>query len=303
MRFFARRAVLAGVLVVAVASAAFLLVHLAPGDHLQDFAPGIDQMQTRAERAALGLDRPIGEQYADWLRGALRLDFGTSLKFQRPVGPLVGERARNTGLLGGLALVLATAIGIPLGVFTGSHQRGVLAGAIRVMSLVILAVPPLVGALALTALASRAGWLAPGGANLWNAVVPALALALPLAAVLERLQSQAIRDTLGEPYLGAALARGIPRRLLIWKHAFRNALGPIAGIYGVIAGTLLSGSFAVEIICDWPGLGLLMIDGLRARDLFLVAGCAAAGAVILAVAIFLSDVAHAWIDPRVRRDA
>jgi peptide/nickel transport system permease protein len=303
VRFLVRRAAFAGVLVVAAASAAFLLILLAPGDPVQDFGPGVDPVQARAERAALGLDRPIAEQYADWIRGAVRLDFGTSLKFRRPVRALVGERAVNTAMLGGLALVLATAIGIPLGIFTGTRRRGLLRGTIRAASLTMLAVPPLVGALALTAIASRGGWLAPGGANPWNAVVPALALALPLAAILERLQSQAIRDTLGERYISAALVRGIPRRLVIWKHALRNALAPIAGLYGVIAGTLLSGSFIVEIISDWPGLGVLMVDGLRARDLHLVAGCAAAGAAVLAAAIFLSDLAHAWVDPRVRDQA
>jgi peptide/nickel transport system permease protein len=88
--------------------------------------------------------------------------------------------------------------------------------------------------------------------------------------------------------------------VVLWKHALRVALGPIAGVYGVLAGTLLSGSFIVEIVSDWPGLGLLMADALRSRDIFLVAGCAAAVSVLLAIAILLSDLLHIWIDPRVR---
>lgn len=299
-RFILRRLAFALLLVAGVASASFALVHVAPGDFYSDFGPGSDPERARAERRAAGLDRPFLVQYVSWLGRAARLDFGRSLKFQRPVTDLLGERARNTAVLGLGALALATAIGFPLGVFTGSRRGGLLAALVRAVSVALLAVPPLVAALALTALAARLGLLAAGGATLANAVVPALALALPLAAVIERMESQAIAQALGERYLRAALARGIPRRRLVWRHALRASLGPVAGVYGIIAGSLLSGSFIVEIVTDWPGLGLLMADGLRARDIFLVAGCAAAVSVLLAAAILVSDLVHAWAEPRAR---
>ncbi len=299
-RFLLRRLFFALLLVIGVASASFALVHLAPGDFYTQFGPEADESAARAGRAAAGLDRPFARQYADWLSRAARLDFGQSLKFRRPVSDLLGERARNTAVLAAAALLLATAIGVPLGVYTGTRRGGLLRHAVRALSMLLLAVPPLVGALALTALFARAGWLAPGGASAANLVVPALALALPLAAIVERMQSQAMRDVLGEPYLRAALARGVPPRLVIWRHALRAALAPLAGVYGIIAGSLLSGSFVVEIVTDWPGLGVLMADGLRSRDIFLVAGCAAAVSVLLAIAILLSDLLHLWLDPRVR---
>lgn len=299
-RFILRRLAFAALLVAGVASASFALVHVAPGDFYTDFGPGSDPERARAERRAAGLDRPFLAQYASWLGRAARLDFGRSLKFQRPVTDLLGERTRNTALLGLAALALATSIGFPLGVFTGSRRGGLLAALVRAVSVALLAVPPLVAALALTALAARLGLLAAGGATLANAVVPALALALPLAAVIERMESQAIAQALGERYLRAALARGIPRRRLVWRHALRASLGPVAGVYGIIAGSLLSGSFIVEIVTDWPGLGLLMADGLRARDIFLVAGCAAAVSVLLAAAILVSDLVQAWAEPRGR---
>ncbi len=298
--FFIRRFVFAVVLVFGVASASFLLVHLAPGDFYTELGPDTNRASLDAERHAAGMDRPFLQQYAVWLGHAARGDFGRSLKFQRPVTDLLGERTRNTALLGTVALLLATGLGIPLGVFTGSRRGGILPSVVRACSMVLLAVPPLVGALALMAIASRTGLLAPPGANAANLVVPALALALPLAAVVERLQSQAIRDALGERYLQAAIARGVPRDRVIWVHALRGSLGAVAGVYGVVAGTLLSGSFITEIIADWPGLGLLMADGLRSRDIFLVSGCAAAVSLLLAVAILLSDLLHAWADPRVR---
>jgi peptide/nickel transport system permease protein len=300
MTFVLRRAALAIVLVIGVASASFLLIHFAPGDVLSTFGPGVTQEQIRAQRHALGLDRPLAVQYADWLWHAVRLDFGRSLVYGRPVTDLLGERAVNTAVLGATSLVLATLIGVPLGVFTGSRRSGLMRRLVRIMSMLLVAAPPLVGALALTAMAARGGWLAPPGSGARSLIVPALALALPIAALIERLQSQAMAEVMRERYLAAAVARGIPRRLIVWKHALRASLAPLAAIYGIIAGTLLSGSFIVEIITDWPGLGVLMADGLRSRDLFLVAGCSAVVTLLLACAIFVSDLLQAWIDPRVR---
>jgi ABC-type dipeptide/oligopeptide/nickel transport system permease component len=299
-RYLLRRLAFAVLLSAGAASASFALVHLAPGDFYTEFGPGVDRAAIQAERAAAGLDRPFLQQYSSWLANAARLDFGRSLKFQRPVGDLLRDRARNTAALGATALVIATIIGVPLGVLTGARRHGWLPHLVRAASMLMLAIPPLVAALALTALAASAGWLAAGGASVQNLVVPALALALPMAAIIERMQSQSMRDVLQRPHLAAAMARGIPRRVVLWKHALRGSLSPLMGVYGVIAGTLLSGSFVVEIVTDWPGLGLLMADGLRSRDIFLVAGCAAVVSVLLALAIFVSDLLHFWVDPRMR---
>jgi peptide/nickel transport system permease protein len=106
---------------------------------------------------------------------------------------------------------------------------------------------------------------------------------------------------IAQPFTLAALGRGVPRGRLIWRDTLRAAAGPVASTYGFVLGALLSGSFVVEVVTAWPGLGLLMYDGLRSRDLYLVAGCAAAGAAFLAVGTFFSDVALAWADPRLRR--
>lgn len=300
LAFVLRRIAFAIVLVFLVASASFVLVQLAPGDYFTDFGPGAER-RARAERATAGLDRPLPVQYAWWLSRAVRLDLGISLKFQRPVRELVGPRALNTALLGVCALVLATLLGIPLGVFTGTGDAGLLRASVRATSSALLALPPLVVALALTAAAARSGWLPPPGLQLSNMLVPAIALALPVAAVIERTHSQAIRSMLGELYIRAAVARGVPHSLVVWKHAMRGALGTTLGSYGVLAGALLSGSFAVELIADWPGLALLTADAVRARDPFLVCGCAAAAAVVLAGAVLLSDLLHLWVDPRVRQ--
>lgn len=308
-----RRAAFAAVLVLLVSSSALTLARLAPG------ADGIgsDDAVIAAERHRLGFDRPLLEQYVGWLVRCVRLDFGESLRFRRPVSSLLRERAGRTLLLGMSALLIATLAGLPLGVFTGS-RCGAPAALARGASILVLSVPPLVTSLVLLVVAARTGWLPAGGLpnipdtagaltaavlTLRHLALPALALALPIAATLERLQSRSMADALAEPCILAAAARGVSKRRLIWRHALRLSLKPVLAIYGIIVGSVLSGSFVVEIVTGWQGLGDLMYEALKARDLYLVAGCAAAGSISLAAGILLSDVALAAIDPRIEEPA
>jgi ABC-type dipeptide/oligopeptide/nickel transport system permease subunit len=129
-----------------------------------------------------------------------------------------------------------------------------------------------------------------------------LALALPIAAAFERLQSQSMSEAVRQPFLLAAIARGVPRREIIWRHAWRVSIRPICGVYGLVIGSLLSGSFIVEFVTAWPGIGRLMYEALRARDIYLVSACAAAGAGFLAFGTLLGDLLLAAADPRVRED-
>jgi ABC-type dipeptide/oligopeptide/nickel transport system permease component len=301
-RFFARRVAAALVLVFAVTSGALLLAQLAPGDYFSQFST--DPAVAAGERHRLGLDRPVPEQYAAWIWRSLRFDLGESLQYHQPVIALVRERAANTVSLAAVALVVATLLGIPAGVITGSRTGGWLRAAIRALSSILLSVPSLVTSLVLLTIAARTGWLPVSGmGGPEHFVIPALALALPLAAVLERLQSDGLREALLRPNIAAARARGLPLRRLVWHHAWRQSLSPLLALYGIIAGSLFSGSFAVELVTSWPGLGLLMRGALMARDTYLIAGCAAAGSIFLAAGILAADVAHAVLDPRVAAEA
>jgi peptide/nickel transport system permease protein len=314
LSFACRRFVLALLLVWAVASTAFVLTRLAPGDATLAEDWGRTPADLEAARARLGLDRPIAAQYVGWLGGAARLDFGHSSLYARPVGPLLGERALNTAILAITALLLAAVLGVGGGVYTATHAGSVGARAARAVSILLLSTPPLIGALVLVLIAARTGWAPVGGmtsgaaSSTWGGwmdllahlPVPALALALPLAATLERVQSQALADSLAHPFVDATRARGVTYREAVLRHAWPVSLGPVLGLYGLMIGALFSGSFVVEVITAWPGLGRLMVDALRARDLFLVAGTAAAGAACLAVGTFAGDVVHAALDPRVR---
>jgi peptide/nickel transport system permease protein len=297
VRRITRRLFFAILLILFVSSAAVVLARLAPGGIGEDLSTPPD---VRARiRDEFELDRPLPVFYLHWLGRLVRFDLGTSFVYRRPVGELVRDRAANTALLAATALAIATCVGVPLGVLTASRRRGILPALVRGASVVALSTPPILTALVMVLIASRTGWLPVGGmGTVWHLVIPALALALPVGATLERLQAGATAETLRQPFILAALARGVPRSILVWRHSFRASLIPVLGIYGVIVGTIFSGSFAVEIVTNWPGLGRLMLDALFARDVHLVAGCAVAGSFFLAVGTLVADIALSLVDPR-----
>lgn len=313
--FLLRRLLFALILVAAVSSAALLLTRLAPGDVTTSLGPFAPAAEVARERARFDLDRSIVEQWAVWAWRAVRFDFGDSFLYNRPVATLIRDAALNTALLAVVALALATLAGIPLGILTGSRRSGIVPMLVRGVSILCLSMPPLLTSLLLMFVAASAGWFPTGGMTSANAVdmgwgewvadvawhlpLPALALALPIAATFERLQAQAIGEVIQQPFILAAVARGVPRPRLLVRHAWRASLRSICAVYGLAIASLLSGSFVVEYIAAWPGLGRLMYEALRARDIYLVAGCAAAGAMFLAIGSFVADLMLAKADPRV----
>jgi peptide/nickel transport system permease protein len=315
-RFLLRRLLFALLLVVVVSSGAILLTRLAPGDLTAELALDAPPEEVARIRARFGLDRGIAAHWVLWASRAVRFDFGDSYLFNRPVATLVARSAANTAALALVALSVATLIGIPLGILTGSGRGGAISSAVRGLSLLCLSIPPLITSLFFVWIAARTGWLPVGGmssvgaGNLgwgpwlvdlaWHMPLPALALGLPIAATLERLQAQSMGDTVRQPFVFAALARGLSHEQLVRRHAWPASLRPVCALYGLVIGALLSGSFAVEYVTSWPGLGRLMYDALRARDIYLVAGCAAAGALFLAFGSLMSDFLLAAADPRVR---
>jgi peptide/nickel transport system permease protein len=315
-RFLLRRLLFALLLVLVVSSGSILLTRLAPGDLTASFGLTASPEEVARTRARFGLDRGIVAHWMLWLSRAARFDFGESFLFNRPVAALVARSAANTAALAVVALSVATLVGIPLGIITGSRRSGVMSSAIRGLSLLCLSVPPLITSLFFVWIAARTGWLPVGGMSsigasslgwgpwladlAWHVPLPALALALPITATLERLQAQSMGDTVRQPFVFAALARGLSHEQLVRRHAWPASLRPVCALYGIVIGALLSGSFAVEYVTAWPGLGRLMFDALRARDIYLVAGCAAAGALFLALGGLISDLLLAAADPRVR---
>jgi peptide/nickel transport system permease protein len=317
-RFLIRRLAFSLVLLLCTSSAALLLTRLAPGDVTSQLGLFASPVEIEAARTRFGLDRNPIAQLGSWLARAARLDFGDSFLYNRPVGPLVVKAASNTAVLAVSALVMATLVGIGLGIFTGTRRTGWLSNLVRGASVMFISVPPLLMSLMLVFIAARTRWLPTSGMSsagtvdpawaesmidvAWHLVLPTLALALPIAAAFERLQSQSMSEAVRQPFLLAAIARGVPRREIIWRHAWRVSIRPICGVYGLVIGSLLSGSFIVEFVTAWPGIGRLMYEALRARDIYLVSACAAAGAGFLAFGTLLGDLLLAAADPRVRED-
>jgi peptide/nickel transport system permease protein len=313
--FLIRRLLFAILLVVFAASAALLLTRIAPGDVTSQLGPGATQTEIVATRARFALDRGPLAQWRQWAARALHFDLGESFLYNRPVAPLVRAAALNTAVLAVAAITTAALLGLGLGIVTGSRHDAV-AALLRALSFVSISIPPLLASLLLAFMAARTGWLPVGGMSsvsagemswpawlsdlAWHLPLPVLALALPLAATFERLQSQSIAEALQQPFVLAARARGVSTRGLILRHAWRVSLRAICGVFGIAVGALLSGSFVVEYVTAWPGLGRLMYEALRARDIYLVAGCAAMGSFFLAIGTLAGDLLLASVDPRVR---
>jgi peptide/nickel transport system permease protein len=316
--YLLRRLLLALMLVAVSSSTALLLTRLAPGDLTTQLGPGATADEIAAARQKYELDRSPLAQWGRWVGRAVRLDFGESFLYNRPVAPLVRASALNTAALAITALVTATVVGISCGIVTGS-RRGFVPSLLKALSFAAISIPPLLASLLLAFVAARTGWLPVGGMGSVDALeqswpawlldlarhlpLPVIALALPMAATFERLQSQSIADALHQPFVTAAVARGVPGRDLVRRHAWRVSIRSICGVYGIAIGALFSGSFVVEYVTAWPGLGRLMYEALRARDIYLVAGCAAMGSVFLAIGTLAADLLLALVDPRVREGA
>ena len=297
---FIRRVVLALAFVVLVPVGTIVVGHFAPGDATSDLQMSRASAESiAATRVRYGLDRPLSTQLASWLEGLAHFDLGESIVYRQPVGPLVVERAINTARLAAVALGLALALGLPIGVADAARGRAEsLARIVTPISIALVACPPIVGALALLWLAVSTGWLSTSTGQCSR--VPALALALPLAATIERLQSRATSDALAAPDVVAAAARGVPASRLLWIHAARQSLRPLLGIFGVILGTLFSGSLAVEVVDG--------VAGPRPPDVRCDpqprpaprAGCALVGAALIAAGNIIADALRMIVDPRAR---
>jgi ABC-type dipeptide/oligopeptide/nickel transport system permease component len=319
-RFLVARACLLVALVLAASSAMVAVTSLAPGDVTTEARlEGASPEQIARERARLGLDRPLLARLAVSIGQTARLDFGTSFRYGQPVLALVATRAAHSALLAGCALAAAIALGVPFGLLSGSGRFPRLAGVVGAASLVLLSLPPLLVALVLTVVAVRTGWAPAGGmqsagADEWtlgqraldiahHLIVPVLALGLPLAATIERIQQAAVADGVAARHVLAASARGVGVGRWLWRALWRPTASPVASVLGLAAGTLLSGALAVELVTSWPGLGRLMFEALAARDVPLAAGCGAAAAAFLALWATLGDALAWWLDPRLRPGA
>ncbi len=307
----ARRLAGAAALLFVVSLAAFFVVRLVPGDTVTAMlGPGYNEAQARELRQRHGLDRPLPVQYGLWLSRAARGDLGTSIRTEEPVARRLARRIPVTLELAALSLVFAVAVGLPLGVAAALHRGGGVDAAASVAGLLGVSVPGFwLGTLCILLFSLTLGWLPPGGYvpvaqgvgdHLRSMVLPTVALGSVVAAVILRMTRASLLEVLGEDYLRAARARGLPGRVVVWRHGLRCAVAPVLTAGGIQAGYLLGGSVVIEQVFALPGVGTLALSAIGGRDYPLLQGVILfiSGAFVLVnLAV---DLLHATADPRTR---
>jgi peptide/nickel transport system permease protein len=293
----------AALVVFGVCTLVFLLIHLVPGDPVEamlgESARPADRMVLRE---ALGLDRPLGDQYLTYLGGLARLDLGQSFQFQRPVVDLLAERIPPTLELASAALVLALVLAVPLGVLAARDPgRAIDSGAMG-FSLLGIAIPNFwLGPILILVFSLWLGWTPVSGREgPVSLVLPAVTLGTGLAAVLARMVRSSVLEVLGEDYVRTARAKGLSEAAVMWHHALRNAWLPVLTLVGLQLGGLLGGAVITETVFAWPGVGSLLVEAIQNRDYPVVQACVLLVSLAYVLVNTLTDLVYAWADPRIR---
>ncbi len=253
----------------AISLVVFAFVHMLPGDPARLVA-GLDASpeDVAAVRSSLGLDGPLWQQYLHFVGNALQGDFGISLKTRRPVITEIGERLMPTVWLTVVAMIWATVLGLLIGVLSAVKRGRWQDYGGMIIAISGISFPSFwLGLLLINLFSVRLGWLPTGGYGTWqHFVMPAFTLGLGVAAVMARFTRSAFVEIAREDYVRTARAKGVPEKLVIWKHTLRNALVPVITMTGLQFGFLLGGSIVVETVFSWPGLGRLLVDSVSYRD-------------------------------------
>ena len=307
-------------LLVGVSVLTFLFTELAPGDFFDGLSLNPEISSTTADemRSRFGLDDPLPRRYLRWLGSVVRGDLGYSMAYNRPVAPLLWERAKNTLLLTVTATALAWLAAVPLGIWA-AERRGwprVFFGGVTSFG---LAIPDLVLGLAFLMLAVQIDGLPTGGMtsldfdrmNAWQKLIdlgrhlllPVAALALTTAPMIARHVQSSVDEILSSPFVRSVRARGVPRRRLLYRYVLPAAANPLISLLGLSVAGLLSASLLIEYIMDWPGIGTLLLQSILARDVYVVIGTVMVSTVLLIGGNLLADVLLLTADPRIRRVA
>ena len=312
-RFLLARAIGLVLTLLAASLVVFLVLDVLPGDPAALMLGTAARPDTLAAlRHQMGLDQPATLRYLLWVAGLARGDFGISFTYGVPVAGLIAARIMVSLPLALMAIVLSTAIAIPLGVVTAARRGRALDAGLMGLAQLGVAVPNFwLGLLFILLFSVQLAWLPAGGFAGWDRgaaaalrslLLPALALALPQAAILARVTRAAVLETLDQDYVRTALAKGLTGAVALWRHAVPNALIPVATVLGLQFSFLLAGTVIIENVFSLPGLGRLIFQAVAQRDLIVVRDLVVllAGSVI--VVNFLVDLACFWLDPRLTRE-
>ena len=311
LKYVLGRIIQAFIVIVMVSIAVFLIMILVPGDVVTVLAgPDPTPEVVAALRAKFGLDDPLPVQYFRWAAAALQGDLGTSHIIGRPVTELIGRRLPATLELATASIIIASILGIVIGVIAALRQGRWLDTLITTVNSLVLSVPNFwFGILGIIVFAVWMDWLPSGGRKLFSEepvralqylILPAITLALDSIAMIARLVRASVLDELSRDYVTVARAKGVRAGRLMLHHISRNAAIPILTVLGLRFGQMLGGAVLVESVFNWPGLGRLTVEAIKSRDIVLVQGALMYFVVIYMAINLLIDLSYGWFNPRVR---
>jgi len=309
--YLVKRTLILIVTLLIVSIVIFAILMVIPGDPAQIIL-GINATPEtlRNLRQQMGLDRPAIVQYLYYMKHLVMGDFGRSITYEVSITTLILSRLQVTIPLTILSLIFAVAISIPLGIYSSLHRNRFGDYGVMVFSQIGLAVPAFwAGILLILLFAVTLHWLPAGGFQTWQAdpikalqslLLPAFSLGFVRAAVLTRMTRSSMLEVLGEDYIRTARSKGLPKRIVVYKHAFRNAVIPVVTIIGLQAGDLLAGAIIIENVFHLPGVGRLVFEAIGQRDLPVIQGVVLLIAMVIVVMNFVIDVVYRYLDPRIR---
>ena len=302
LNYLGARLFTALIVVFGVMTIVFMLIHIVPGDPVEVMLGESAQAADReALREILGLNLSLSTQWVNYINGLLHLDLGTSLHSKRPVIDVLTERIPATSLLAGTSILIALIIALPLGVLAAVRKGSLWDRLAMTFSMLGVAIPNFwMGPLLILVFSLWLGWLpVSGNDQILSLVLPAVTLGTALAAILSRMIRASLWEVFNEDYIRAANARGLLPSTIIWKHALKNAALPVVTILGMQIGALLAGAVITETVFSWPGIGQLTIDAIQKRDYPVIQSCVLLISLSYVFINLLTDLAYAYLDPRV----
>jgi len=303
LTFVAKRILLLLPTVFGVVTLVFLLRPLIPGDPI-DYMLGENAVAADREllRVQYGLDRPMIEQYGQFLAGLARGELGQSIQSRRPVAAMILERYPATLLLAAAAMVVALLVAIPAGVASAVKKDTIVDNASMLGALLGISMPNFwLGPLLIIVFSIQLGWLPVSGlGGPLHIILPAVTLGTGMAAILTRMTRSSMLEIIREDYVTTARAKGLPERTVIFKHALKNAAIPILTLVGLQFGALLAGSIITETIFAWPGIGSLVVNAIYSRDFPLLQGLVMTISLSYVFINLITDLLYGLADPRIR---
>jgi peptide/nickel transport system permease protein len=302
LNYLGARLFTALIVVFGVMTIVFMLIHIVPGDPVEVMLGESAQATDReALRETLGLNLPLSTQWLNYINGLLHLDLGTSLHSKRPVIDVLTERIPATSLLAGTSILIALIIALPLGVLAAVRKGSIWDRLAMTFSMLGVAIPNFwMGPILILIFSLWLGWFPVSGDDQkLSLVLPAVTLGTALAAILSRMIRASLLEVFNEDYIRAAYARGLLPPTVIWKHALKNAALPVVTILGMQLGALLAGAVITETVFSWPGVGQLTIDAIQKRDYPVIQSCVLLISLSYVFINLLTDLAYAYLDPRV----